>query len=119
MLVDYLKANSNIISNACTSPARVETKREKQEVKRMEEKKQPEKKFSTGAISATVWTNVRTDKDGKVFETKTVNLQRRYTDKNGEWQTSNSLRLKDLPKARLVLEEAFKHLVLNESIQTT
>jgi hypothetical protein len=78
-----------------------------------QEKNQPEKKFSTGAISATVWKNIRTGKDGKVFESRTVNLQRRYTDKTGQWQTTSSLRLNDLPKAALVLEEAYKYIVLN------
>lgn len=78
-----------------------------------QEKNQPEKKFSTGAISATVWKNVRAGKDGKVFETHSVSLQRRYTDKTGQWQSTSSLRLNDLPKAALVLEEAYKYLVLN------
>ncbi len=78
-----------------------------------QEKNQPEKKFSTGAISATVWKNVRAGKDGKVFETHTVNIQRRYTDKTGQWQSTNTLRVNDLPKVALVIEEAFKYLVLN------
>ncbi len=77
-----------------------------------QEKNQPEKKFSTGAISATVWKNTK-QKDGKSFETRSVSLQRRYTDKSGQWQTSNSLRMNDLPKATLVLEEAYKFIVLN------
>ncbi len=74
----------------------------------------PEKKFSTGAISATVWKNSSKGKDGNVFETKSVNLQRRYTDRSGKWMTSSSLRINDLPKAALVLEEAYKYLVLQE-----
>lgn len=73
----------------------------------------PEKKFSTGAISATIWKNERQSKDGKAFEVRTVSLQRRYTDKAGQWQTSSTLRLADLPKAALVLEEAYKFLVLS------
>ena len=76
------------------------------------EKNQPEKKFSTGAISATVWKNTR-EKDGKTFDSHSVNLQRHYTDKTGQWQSTSSLRLNDLPKAALVLEEAYKYLVLN------
>lgn len=76
-------------------------------------KQLPVKKFSTGAISATIWRNERVGKDGKVFETHSVNLQRRYTNKSGEWQSTNSLRVADLPKAALVLEEAFKYLVLS------
>ena len=77
------------------------------------EHNQPEKKFSTGAISATVWKNTAIGKDGKAFESHTISLQRRYTDKTGQWQSTNSLRLNDLPKAALVLEEAYKYLVLN------
>jgi hypothetical protein len=82
-------------------------------VEKMEEKNQPEKKFSTGTISATVWRNGRVDKDGKPFEYRTVSLQRRYPDKEGQWQTTSSLRVNDLPKAALVLSEAFRYLTLN------
>ena len=78
-----------------------------------EEKNLPEKKFTTGTISATVWKNSRIGKDGKPFEYKTVSLQRRYTDKSGAWQSTSSLRLNDLPKAALVLSEAYRFLVLN------
>ena len=77
------------------------------------DKQLPVKKFSTGAISATIWRNERQGKDGKVFETHSVNLQRRYANKNGEWMTSNSLRTADVPKALLVLSEAYKYLALN------
>ena len=79
----------------------------------MEEKNQPEKKFSTGAISATVWKNTSVGRDGKPFESHSVNLQRRYKDKTGQWQSTNSLRVSDLPKVELVVKEAFKYLVLN------
>jgi len=74
---------------------------------------QPEKKFSTGAISATVWKNNGTSKkNSEPVEFKTVTLQRRYTDKEGKWQTSSNLRTNDLPKASLVLQKAYEYLVL-------
>ena len=74
---------------------------------------QPEKKFSTGAISAAIWKNHGTSKkDGSNVEFKTITLQRRYTDKEGKWQTTSSLRLNDLPKANLVLQKAYEYLVL-------
>jgi len=84
-----------------------------------ENKNTPEKKFSTGGISATVWKNSMRAKDGSEFETRTVTLQRRYTNKKGQWQTSSSLRINDLPKAALVIEEAYKYIVLqdNEGVQ--
>lgn len=81
-------------------------------------KNTPDKKFSTGAISATVWKNTGQTKEGKDVVFSTVSLQRRYMDKNtGEWKTSNSLRAMDVPKAVLVLNKAYEYLVLRE--QTT
>ncbi len=74
---------------------------------------QPEKRFSTGAISATVWKNNGTSKKtGEPVEFRTVTLQRRYTDKEGKWQTSSNLRINDLPRASLVLQKAYEYLVL-------
>ncbi|MEA2036603.1 MAG: hypothetical protein U9O94_03790 [Nanoarchaeota archaeon] len=76
-------------------------------------KKLPEKKISTGAISATIWKNDgKNKKTGEAVEFRTITLQRRYTDKDGNWQTSSSLRLNDLPKASLVLQKAYEYLVL-------
>ncbi len=75
----------------------------------------PEKKFSTGAISATVWKNSGTSKkDGSQVEFRTITLQRVYTDKEGNWKSTNSLRLNDLPKASLVLNKAYEYLVIKE-----
>ncbi len=78
------------------------------------EKNQPEMKFSTGAISATVWKNTGIKKDGEETEFNTISLQRRYTDKKGEWQSTSSLRINDLPKAALVLNKAFEYLVIKQ-----
>jgi hypothetical protein len=75
----------------------------------------PEKKFSTGVISATVWKNNGTSKkDGSQVEFKTITLQRRYADKDGTWKSTNSLRINDLPKASLVLNKAYEYLVMKE-----
>ena len=71
----------------------------------------PEKRFSTGAISATVWKNAKNIK-GKDVDFRTVTLQRRYKDNNGDWQSSSSLGVNDLPKAVLVLNKAFEYLCL-------
>ena len=75
----------------------------------------PEKKFTTkGFISATVWKNTgRSKKTGETMTFRTVSLERRYTDKDGEWQSSNSFRLNDLPKVALVAQKAFEYLVMN------
>src|SRR3989338_103465 len=74
----------------------------------------PEKNFRAGAISATIWRNVGQKENGEETEYKTISIERRYTDKEGKWQSTNSLRVNDLPKAKVALEEAYKYLVLNE-----
>ncbi|RLE46099.1 hypothetical protein DRJ22_02775 [Candidatus Woesearchaeota archaeon] len=79
--------------------------------KNEKESNQPEKRFSSGGIVATVWRNQRSS-DGKAFEYNTVSIQRRYSDKSGNWQSTNTFRINDLPKAALVLEEAYKYLVM-------
>ena len=74
----------------------------------------PEKKFSTGGLIATVWENQGKNKGGLDVSYKTVSFQRRYMDKDGEWQSTNTLRINDLPKASLVLQKAFEYLVMKE-----
>lgn len=77
------------------------------------EKQAPVKRFSTGAISATIWLNT-TLKNGKELAFNTVSFERRYKDKEGNWKSSNSLRQSDLPKALVVLRRAYEHLVLKD-----
>ena len=72
----------------------------------------PEKRFSTGAIVATVWQNEGKSKEGDAVSYKTVSIQRRYKAQNGEWQSTNSMRINDLPKASLVLQKAYEYLVM-------
>ena len=74
----------------------------------------PEKKFSTGALTATVWENQGKNKEGLDVSFRTVSFQRRYMDKNGEWQSTSTLRINDLPKASLVLQKAYEYLVMKE-----
>lgn len=81
---------------------------------------QPEEKFSTGAISATVWKNTgKSKKTGEDVEFRTITLQRAYKDKNDEWQHTNSMRVNDLPKAALVINKAYEYLVLRDTSSPT
>ena len=77
----------------------------------------PEKRFSTGSLVASVWNNNGKSKNGEEIDFKTVSLQRRYKDKSGEWQSSNTLRMNDLPKASLLLQKAFEFLVMKEQAE--
>jgi hypothetical protein len=74
----------------------------------------PEKKFRAGGISAIIWKNQGEFK-GKTTEFRTVQIQRNYKDAKNEWQTTNSFRVNDLPKARLVLDKAYEYLIFNET----
>ena len=77
-----------------------------------EKQNTPEKKFIAGSISATIWVNKNDDK-----EYKTISIQRNYKDKDDKWKSTNSMRVNDLPKARLVLDKAFEYLSLKDEVQ--
>ena len=76
----------------------------------------PEKKFRAGAISATIWKNKAENKEGSEVEYKTISIERNYTDKDGKWQSTNSFRVNDLPRASVVLKKAYEYLVLKEEV---
>ena len=83
------------------------------ETEKIEAGNMPEKKFSTGAISATIWKNQGVSKiNNEPVEFRTIALQRSYKDKEGAWKSTSSLRINDLPKASLVLDKAYEYLVL-------
>ncbi len=74
----------------------------------------PEKKLRAGAVSVTIWLNQGVGKDGQATNYRTVSLERNYMDKSGAWQSTNSFRVNDLPKAAIALQRAYEHLVLTE-----
>jgi len=74
----------------------------------------PEKEFRAGAIRATIWKNKGKTKDGDETEFNTISFERSYMDKEGEWQTTSTLRVNDLPRAQMVLKKAYEHLVLRQ-----
>ena len=69
----------------------------------------PKKTFRAGPIQASVFMNAR-KVDGKSTEIPSVNFQKRYLDA-GEWKTTNSLNLADLPRAVLVLWKAYDYIL--------
>ena len=78
------------------------------------EKNTPEKKFRAGAVSATIWQNNGQNKEGQPTEYRTISLDRNYKDKEGNWKSTNSMRINDLPRASLVLNEAYRYILLKE-----
>ena len=73
----------------------------------------PVQKFSTGAISATVWKNQGTAKSGEPTEFSSITLQRVFN-KDGVWKSTSAMRVNDLPKAALVLTKAYEYLVIKK-----
>ena len=78
---------------------------------------QPEKRFRCGACEVSIFENVITTKEGEKRRLKKASFQKRYKDANGEWKSTNSLDVNDIPKAKLVLNEAYKYLALNKDIE--
>ena len=68
-----------------------------------------------GLITVTVWENEVKRQDGTMFTVRTATLNRRYKDKDDQWQSTNTLRESDMPKAILALQEAYKKLVTHNS----
>ena len=77
-------------------------------------KNSPERKFRASPISATIWSNEVTSSDGQTNVFRTINLERTYKDKEGNWKKTNSLRVNDLPKAILVLNKSYEFISIKE-----
>ncbi len=70
----------------------------------------PIKKFAAGVISASVWKNQL--KDGSVVYA--ITIERRYQNKSGDWQSTNNMRMNDLPKVGLLAQKAYEFLVFGQ-----
>ncbi|MFW5746384.1 MAG: hypothetical protein ACOCWQ_02410 [Nanoarchaeota archaeon] len=73
----------------------------------------PEKRIAAGAISIAIWRNQMQRKDGTTAEYSTISIDRNYRDKDGNWKSTNKLRLNDLPKAAMALNRAYEYLIFD------
>ena len=48
---------------------------------------------------------------------KKASFQKRYKTADGEWKSTNSLDADDIPKAKLVLNEAYKYLAFDKDTE--
>ncbi|MEK6958626.1 MAG: hypothetical protein AABW59_01130 [archaeon] len=69
----------------------------------------PTKALKVGPVEVAVWEN--TSKDGKKFFSTT--LERNYKD-GEEWKKTNSLRVDDLPRAILALQQAYEFVAIKD-----
>ncbi len=76
----------------------------------------PERTFRIGAVSASVFVN-EIDTEGGKRQVRNVSLQRRYRDdKDGDWKSSSSFGLAEMPQALAALEMAMKHVADKEAV---
>ncbi len=73
----------------------------------------PEKKFSCGSISASIWANNKTV-SGDTVKFYSVTINKAYKE-GEEWKYTNSFNIEDLPKVALVANEAYKYVRLREN----
>lgn len=78
------------------------------------ENNRPVKKFGAGAVSVSIFKNTGNGRSGEAITFSSVVLQKRYKDKNGNWQTSGSLNVNDLPKVALLVNKAYEYLVMRQ-----
>ena len=73
----------------------------------------PEKKFSCGSISASIWANTKMVSDEKV-KIYSVTINKAFKE-GEEWKYTNSFNIEDLPKVALVATEAYKYIRLKST----
>ena len=77
---------------------------------------QPEITFRHGLCSASIFEN-EYKRGEEAFTVRTVSFQRSYLDREGNWQTTNSLKVNDIPKAVLVLNKAYEFSTSNSQAE--
>ena len=75
----------------------------------VENKKNPTKVYKAGVLQLSLWENETPEGD----VVRSFTIQRSYKDKDDKWQHTTNLRTSDLPKLRVLIDEAYKDLILN------
>ena len=73
----------------------------------------PEKKFSCGPISASIWAKTKIVK-GDTLKLYSVTINKAYKE-DEDWKHTNSFNIEDLPKVALVANEAYKYIKLTST----
>jgi len=74
----------------------------------------PVAKFRAGQVSSALWENQVQVKGASVTILKAT-VQRRYKDRNGEWQSSTSFSRNEIPLAIHCLQKAFEKIIEMQS----
>ena len=71
----------------------------------------PKAKFAAGTVSAALWENEVTARNGKQVTLLKATVERRYKDSDGNWKSSGSFSRNDIPLAIYCLEKAFEAMI--------
>jgi len=71
----------------------------------------PKAKFAAGTVSAAIWENEVTARNGKQVKLLKATVERRYKDSNGNWKSSGSFGRNEIPLAIYCLEKAFDAII--------
>ncbi len=77
----------------------------------------PEKSIKVGGVEAAIFEN-EIVKGGKKLKIKKVSFQKRYKSAEGEWKSTNSLDVNEVPKAILALSKAYEYICTGSSDET-
>ena len=75
--------------------------------------RKPERKFSCGPISSSIWANTKVVA-GETVKFYSVTINKAYKE-GEEWKYTSSFNIEDLPKVALVATEAYKYVRLREN----
>ena len=67
--------------------------------------------YRSGGLNVSVWKNVQKGKDGKEYDSISVQVQNRYKD-GDDWKDSKSIRMSMVPKVIVLLQKAFEEHTL-------
>ena len=77
----------------------------------------PEQVFRVGSVQGSVFLNEFVNEDGSTRTSYSVNLHRRYRDRQtNEWKSASIFRLAELPQAEAVLRLAFAYVAEREAV---
>ena len=74
---------------------------------------EPEIVFKNGTVRASVfWNDVSSN--GRSFQIPKIAVQKRYKDKQGQWQCTSTFDVNELPKMVAAANKAYEHLTSKE-----
>ena len=79
-----------------------------------ENKNKPIANIKVGSVRAAIWKNQRQNENGNSFESVKVVLDRTYKDRSGNYSSTHSLDVNDIPKAIFALMKAYEYLMENQ-----